>query len=111
MYSATYFFNKMFSYLAITFPDCMDYVVYLYFLDVFAPHSRDEEEESLIDESQREGMRFSEQFRTTYGTECTQFMESSLNDAVFLIFDASHVVCCFQVVKITHNYIFVIFPS
>ena len=111
MYSATYFFNKMFSYLAITFPDCMDYVVYLYFLDVFAPHSRDEEEESLIDESQREGMRFSEQFRAKYGTECTQFMESSLNDAVFLIFDASHVVCCFQVVKITHNYIFVIFPS
>lgn len=77
---------------------------------MFAPHSRDEEEESLIDESQREGMRFSEQFRAKYGAECTQFMESSLNDAVFIV-DASHVVCCFQVVKITHNYISVIFSS
>lgn len=89
MFSATYYINKVFSYLALTFPDCLRSSVCHDFVDVFAPHSRDEEEESLIDESQREGMRFSEQFRTKYGAECTQFMESSLNDAVVLSIDLS----------------------
>ena len=83
MYSATYHINKLFSYLALT---------------------NEEEEESLIDESQREGTRFSEQFRAKYGAECTQFMESSLNDAVF-VFDVSHLVRCCNVVKIAHYYL------
>ena len=52
-------------------------------LDVYAPHSNDNEEEKLIDESEKQGRLFSTRFRKENGEWCNQFMDSSLVDAVF----------------------------
>ena len=49
---------------------------------VFPSLSRHTEEEMLINESQKEGMKFSLKFQALYGDECDHFMDSSLMDAV-----------------------------
>ena len=51
-------------------------------LDVYAPHSGSEEEEELINESEKQGRLFSTQFREQNGERCNQFMDTSLVDAV-----------------------------
>ena len=50
---------------------------------MYAPHSGDDEEEKLIDESEKQGRLFSTRFREENGEWCNQFMDSSLVDAVF----------------------------
>ena len=49
---------------------------------VFPSLGRHSEEEALISDSQKEGMKFSLLFQSLYGEECDFFMDSSLMDAV-----------------------------
>ena len=52
---------------------------------VFPYIGRHEEEEILINESQKEGSKFSMKFHSTHHDECNYFMDTSLMDAVSMI--------------------------
>lgn len=74
-------------YTVITRKGLLDLSCVILLLVVFVPGSNREEEESLMDESTREGSKFSEIFQTNHGSDCNQFLPSSFADAVPILSD------------------------
>ena len=74
-------------YIVIPRKGLLDPTCVILFLVVFIQGSNQEEEESLMDESTREGSKFSENFQTKHGSDCNQFVPSSLADAVPILSD------------------------
>lgn len=83
--SVTYHLNKFFSSLSQSFPDCIVHGCSFKCIDVYAPHATNDEDKVLIDESEKEGKKFSTHFRDVYGDSCSQFLDSSLLDAVMFV--------------------------
>ena len=85
MDSITYFVNKLFGSLSQTFPNCTLNIAPKSEIDIFAPNSNDEDDEQLINESEKQGKRISAIFREEYGDHCSHFVDMSLPDAVWIL--------------------------